>query len=1077
MKPVKLIISAFGPYAGTMEPIDFTQFEQNGIFLISGDTGAGKTTIFDAICYALYGTASGSFRDTRNLRSEYAKDSVKSYVDFYFSHQGHSYHVYRQPSYLRKKQRGDGYTQEKENAVLYEDDHPPLEGVSAVNRALIDLLNIDERQFKQIAMIAQGEFWNLLNAKTEERTGILRSIFRTDGYKSLEFRLKKRLDEQESERLSLEQSIAQSFGDVSADPGDAVFADLSEIQQRMLRKKNAWTFEELQTVLTEVLRLDEERLAKTASERDAGEKTLAEQNRRLTLAAQNNAFLDRAEKLKKDLTLLEQQEPAIRTEEALLEKKKTASYTILPAWNEWAGREQERKQTENRLASVTEEKKQADEKRNLAKQHLLELQAGRPAQEERGLRLRKLETEREKYLQQEQVRAEAETLRRQIQERNEERTRIARQEQELLTRIRSLRELQEQKQQAPVQLASLNAKAEQQNDLKMRIADLLERRLPDRHARSVLLGQKQQAFETAREQYDRAKQEQDYAERLLENSRAGILARELKDGEPCPVCGSVHHPSPAVLTKEQMTEETASRRKEAAEQALQKKQAALSAAERERAALEELERSLTSEIKRCLGYISDLFSEDTGSAVSSMGAEPNNLMDSDAGPDACLDRLMEGYAALQRQITDTQKQRRAAEEDCRILEQTNRDLTCAQEKDRDRLEQQKTACERALQETGTRLARLEEQLHGFRELSFGSLSEAEAAAKQLSEEFTSFERKLEEAEKENGDCEKLLSSLAASEETLKSALSGQEKTAEEKKLAIQALLKQNGIASAAELRELAVGKQALQEEETRIRTFDQTLASCTDQFRQAETDAKGLVRIDTDALEKETHEQEMRVQKLREEENLTKNRREINQNKLREIEEKQALLKQAVHGCTTCRRLYQLATGQTGNGKITLEQYVQAAGFDGIIRAANRRLLPMSDGQYELSRREDAVGKRSSTFLDLDVLDHYTGRKRPVGSLSGGESFKASLSLALGLSDTVSSHLGGIQMDALFIDEGFGTLDRKSIDNAMEILLGLTGSHKLVGVISHREELMESIPQQIQVKKGRDGSTITIQNS
>ena len=166
--------------------------------------------------------------------------------------------------------------------------------------------------------------------------------------------------------------------------------------------------------------------------------------------------------------------------------------------------------------------------------------------------------------------------------------------------------------------------------------------------------------------------------------------------------------------------------------------------------------------------------------------------------------------------------------------------------------------------------------------------------------------------------------------------------------------------------------------------------------------------------------------------------------------------------------------GQTGNGKITLEQYIQASGFDSIIAAANRRLIPMSDGQYELFRQEDSLGKRSNTFLNLEVLDNYTGQRRPVGNLSGGESFKASLSLALGLSDTVSSNLGGIQMDALFVDEGFGTLDRKSIENAMDILIGLSGAGKLVGVISHREELMENIPQQIRVRKTKSGSRIEI---
>lgn len=209
--------------------------------------------------------------------------------------------------------------------------------------------------------------------------------------------------------------------------------------------------------------------------------------------------------------------------------------------------------------------------------------------------------------------------------------------------------------------------------------------------------------------------------------------------------------------------------------------------------------------------------------------------------------------------------------------------------------------------------------------------------------------------------------------------------------------------------------------------------------------------------------------------NNSENRIHTNEEKQKSILGRREELEKARKENTICRRLYDLVKGTTGNGKITLEQYIQAAGFDGIIAAANRRLLPMSGGQYELYRQEDSLGKKSNHFLDLEVLDNYTGHRRPVGNLSGGESFKASLSLALGLSDTVSSNLGGVQMDALFVDEGFGTLDRKSIDSAMEILINLTGSNKLVGIISHREELMENIPQQIKVRKIKDGSQITIE--
>ena len=229
MKPIKLIISAFGPYAGKMPEICFDQFEDKGLFLISGDTGAGKTTIFDAICFALYGTTSGTYRDTKNLRSEYAKPNVDSFVDFYFSHQGHEYHVWRQPEYERRKQRGDGVITEKHKAILYKDGGMPIEGITQVNTAVKELLRIDDKQFKQIAMIAQGEFWDLLNAKTEQRTEILRTIFMTDGYKKIEFTLKNRMEANKARKVHAEQSIVQYFNDVTADESDEIFEELVDL--------------------------------------------------------------------------------------------------------------------------------------------------------------------------------------------------------------------------------------------------------------------------------------------------------------------------------------------------------------------------------------------------------------------------------------------------------------------------------------------------------------------------------------------------------------------------------------------------------------------------------------------------------------------------------------------------------------------------------------------------------------------------------------------------------------------------------------------------------------------------------
>ena len=240
MKPIKLKISAFGPYAGEIPEIRFDQFEERGLFLISGDTGAGKTTIFDAICFALYGSTSGRYRDTKNLRSEYAGPECESYVDFYFSHQGKNYHVLRKPSYERKKLRGEGTVHQQETAVFYEEGKAPVEGLKPVENALKDLLKIDEKQFKQIVMIAQGEFRDLLFAKTEQRTEILRTIFMTENYKNIEFRLKDRLDACNKERIHTESSILQYFGDASAPEGTELETELTDMQEKAASSNSSW---------------------------------------------------------------------------------------------------------------------------------------------------------------------------------------------------------------------------------------------------------------------------------------------------------------------------------------------------------------------------------------------------------------------------------------------------------------------------------------------------------------------------------------------------------------------------------------------------------------------------------------------------------------------------------------------------------------------------------------------------------------------------------------------------------------------------------------------------------------------
>ncbi|MCF0145595.1 MAG: hypothetical protein HUJ73_03305, partial [Eubacterium sp.] len=312
-------------------------------------------------------------------------------------------------------------------------------------------------------------------------------------------------------------------------------------------------------------------------------------------------------------------------------------------------------------------------------------------------------------------------------------------------------------------------------------------------------------------------------------------------------------------------------------------------------------------------------------------------------------------------------------------------------------------------------------------------------------------------------------------ERLEKDLTDKTKTMDELSGIFEEVLRENGFKDEEEMLSCYLPEEEIEAEENKLRDYDLEVKSNGDQLKAAEESAKERTWIDIEQLSSQREEQKHIVEQLNASQGIIRGRIENNKETAEKISSREGEWKRYRREYSVCRRLHDMVSGKTGNGKITLEQYVQAAGFDGIIRAANRRLSPMSDGQYELYRKEGELGRQSNTFLDLEVLDNYTGHRRPVGNLSGGESFKASLSLALGLSDTVSTNLGGIQMDALFVDEGFGTLDKKSIESALDILVNLSGANKLVGVISHREELIENIPQQIKVEKGKGGSFITVE--
>ena len=1059
MKPIKLILSAIGPYADTMPEINFEQFEPKGLFLISGDTGAGKTTLFDAICFALYGETSGTYRDTKNLRSEYAKSSAESFVDFYFSHQGRNYHVYRKPSYDRPKLRGNGVITEKEKAVFCCEGETPIEGISNVNEAVKELLRIDAKQFKQIAMIAQGEFYNLLNATTDTRTVILRKIFKTEGYQKIEFRLKGLMDESNRMKVSTESSIVQYFNDVTAVEESELYEELFLLKSNAEGSKSAWNLQEFLDILDRIIKEDNHALENKKKETEEEESILDEKKKMLATARTNNEFINRYATLLDGKKKLDNRKAEIKELESGLERQKTAVREIKPIYDSWISKQNEATSIKKEIEEKEQALMQANEKFEKAKADLEESLKSEPKAEELKRRIDQINEDQGNYEKRDQLIDAVNGLKKTEDSLREENGELEEAKKKLKNKISTLEQEISKLQGKPERLIEIKNIGEKLKQLKKDIDEVISEKIPGHKEKKEALKEKQKDFEKKQIQYNNALEKRRTAQNILEKCRAGILAQGLAEGDKCPVCGSVHHPELAVLPKESVSEDEFKKLQDKEEQAEDAKNNALLAAENERTSLNANEDHLRINLLDCL-------ENDLLGTVDCEGKLLEEL----------FPLISEAQKRAEKLISENIKSELAVEKECKQLEASKKKLDSARGKETDELRIKTEEYHKRSENNRIALAENNALLETLSKLQYDNWDTASSERDRLWEEVDRIEKAILSAQTEKTEAEKARAEIGAAIGTLKRTYEKQrtEETELSKKFA--EILAKRGFADTEQFRGYVVVEEVIARNEKAINEYHQQVNTNAVQIKQAEADAKDKVIINIQDIQSAIDVQTEKVNGLRKQKNDISFRIQNNLEKQKNISALSTNLEKWRKDHSIHTRLYNLVKGQTGKGKITLEQYIQAAGFDTIILAANRRLFPMSDGQYELFRQEDSLGRKSNIFLDLEVLDNFTGHRRPVGSLSGGESFKASLSLALGLSDTVSSHFGGIQMDALFVDEGFGTLDRKSLENAMDILINLSGANKLVGIISHREELMDNIPQQIKIKKSKNGSQITIDN-
>lgn len=1081
MKPTKLVMQAFGTYAEQTE-IDFTQFEEKGLFLICGDTGAGKTTIFDAISYALYGEASGSYRDTKNLKSEYVDKKVESFVDFYFTHQGKDYHVCRKPSFKYTNRNGKP-DEQAEKVTFYQPDGTTLEGAKNVDGtkekpgAIPQLLNMDAGQFMQVAMIAQGEFWKLLNAKTNERTEILRTIFQTDAYKKLELKLKNRMDVSFAARKEKEQSISQSFREVKVEPAEisegisgilaedlaedseeqprSVVQRICDLQEKLQDSKAVWNIEEMLTLLQAVIGEDTEKAKQKETVLAQAEEELQKLQGTLVSAKDNNAILERYARTKEEQEVLESQKGLFEERRIQLDRTKQATYKVKPEYDAWSAKEHEWERTKQLITDGAQTLADCQTRAGMADAKVKETEALRPEAEQCQKIVDKVREEEPRYKEREMLQHELGQIQLQLATQEQQEAALVTAEQMLQKRIGELQEQQAVWKEEPQQLAQAQAAHDKLLDSQKKTESIAKNLIPAWRRKQQELEEAQREYRKNQDAYGSAKEAFTHADRLYRANLVGILASDLAEGDPCPVCGATHHEKLATLVEASVTAEQCKELKAVEEKKLDAFNQATASASSLRAVVQAKELQLKEQIRGCM----------TPAFIGGVEA---------------LEELLVIFERQRAKLVDAVAQSReqmdTLQQNCEKLREVEAMLARAQGTEMARLAEQRKSLVEERQSLIAKQAASQATLAALQTLSYPDWEAAMQAGNHALARVTEIQTALDTAAKEKKSADEAVARVQASIATQKQALEQQKSDAQMLKQRLNEKLTACQFASVEEMQAQVATDAEIHAEETKLADYDKKVTEVAARLSQLEQeqDARHRTLVDLEQLQQEHTSKRVQVETLRTALQAITFRIQNNCEKQQNIRAQQVAYEKAKKENDTSYRLYTLVSGQTRNGKITFEQYIQAAGFDSILQAANRHLLPMSDNQFQLYRQTNAVGKQTNTFLDLEVLDISTGKRRPVGNLSGGESFKASLSLALGLSDTIAENRGGIQMDALFVDEGFGTLDSKSLEETKDALLSMSGENKLVGIISHRDELMD-IPQKLRVTKGRGGSRIQME--
>lgn len=1000
MMPISLTLSAFGPYPDTIT-IDFESFQEDGLFLITGPTGSGKTMIFDAMIFALYGKTSGQIRQTDSLRCDHALNEIPTFVEFSFSLHQQNYTIKRNPKYYLEGKK----TPKQPSALLTLPDGKMVEGIKEVNQKMISLLGVDDQQFKQICMIAQGEFTKLIMASSDEREKVLRELFHSETYQKLEEKLKVHLkvyqdkydlllnkrkdlmqelqveDHQEylSKQTKLIASQQKEYDDLKKD----LDQKKQQLQLYRLQNQRLIQLKDLKQQFQDLKKQenDYQELNKTVDTLKKAQETnylyisyIKQQKKLQTLNLNQEDFLKQLKKLEKDYQ----------------EKKVQA--------NSLDYKQQTKEKLQNQIQETKQLINQIYQYQNDYQNLQTLKQQYRMLDEEHKLFLKKKE-KFENGLQRDQERIQSEQ------------------------QIQSKYELIKQQY---VRLNEQKVKVHQLSDYYDQILKLNENK-----------SDLQEDYTVVEKQVDHEKMQYNQMEKLYFRKQAGIFALQLKEDQPCPICGSLHHPHPAQIEKEDITKEKLDQQAKKVKQQEHRLQDILQKillSNQKKEMLVKQTKQLSSELTIQEELSKEIFIKE-------------------------LDHLSKDEKRMKKEYLELQ-------DELKYIQKLKKSVALSL-KDMSTYESKELKQTQSLENIQVQIHQLSGKLDdSMRQYEIGEVNknyqQVQKKYRQLSLEIETIQQDYEKIKNKYLEIKTKISSLnqqIIQEQEIYDELDNKYHTAldafinEEEFLNLKTQINQISIL------------------EKKYQDYLISLKSLNEQIISLENEVKDSTYVDLSSLSETIKEVNQQLREKNDDLEKLKINYSLKEKMIKDIQKINQQLKKDEDTYQRYLDLYNLASGKN-NARVSIERYVLATYFENMLIYANVIMKQLSQGRYQLLRKDDAGKGRSQQGLELDVFDQESGNIRSIKTLSGGESFKAALSLALGLSRMVQDYAGGIELNTLFIDEGFGSLDSQSLDQAMNCLMELHHENKLIGIISHVSDLKDRIERQLVVERKQKQSVI-----